>query len=64
MYRQSQLKFTTNYTLFSFSVFIIWKTDANRKKKSHAVVDIRKLNKMVVPNFYLLLLQSEIIVNV
>ena len=58
------LKYTTSHTPFSFSVFIIWKTAANSEKKGRAVVDIRKLNDLVIPNTYPLPLQSEIIANV
>lgn len=57
------LKYTTFPISFSFSVFVIQKIVVNGKKKSQAVVDIRKLNKLVIPNAYLLLFQSEIIAN-
>ena len=58
------MKFKSDPTPFSFSVFIIWKSDSEGKKKSRAVVDICKLNDLVLPNSYPLLLQSEIIANV
>lgn len=58
------LKFTTEYTLFSFLVFVICKANAEGKKKDKAMVDIRKLNEMVLFNSYALFLQSEIIANV
>lgn len=64
MHRQHWLKITTNPTSFSFSVFVVWKPDANGKKKGRAVVDIWKLNDMVLPDSYQLSLQSEIIANV
>lgn len=64
MYCQSRLKFITNLTPFSFPVLIVWKPDADGKKKGRAVIDIRKLNEMVFPDSYLLPLQSEIIANV
>ena len=64
MHFLGHLKFTSEHTLFSFLVFVIWKLDAEGKKKSRVVVDIRKLNDMVLPDSYLLLLQSEIIANV
>ena len=62
--RLGRLKYTTSHTPFSFFVFIIWKTAANGEKKGRAVVDIRKLNDLVIPNAYPLPLQSEIIANV
>ena len=58
------LKFTTSHTPFSFPVFVIWKTAANGEKKGRAVVDIRKLNDLVIPDAYPLPFQSEIIANV
>ena len=62
--RLGRLKYTTSPTPFSFPVFVIWKTAANGEKKGRAVVDIRKLNDLVIPNAYPLSLQSEIIANV
>ena len=62
--RLGHLKYTTSHTLFSFPVFVIWKTAANDEKKGRAVVDIQKLNDLVIPNTYPLPLQSEIIANV
>lgn len=62
--RLGRLKYTTSPTPFSFPVFVIWKTAANGEKKGRAVVDIRKLNDLVIPNAYPLPLQSEIIANV
>lgn len=64
MHKQGHLQFTTDLTLFSFPVFIIWKTDVQGKKKSRAVVDICKLNEWVLSDSYFLLLQSEIIANI
>lgn len=62
--RQSRLVYTQTHTPFSFSVFVVWKPGPNGSRKRHAVVDIRKLNNLVVPDLYLLPLQSEIIANV
>ena len=62
--RLDRLKYTTSPTPFSFSVFVIWKTAANGVKKGRVVVDIRKLNDLVIPNAYPLPLQLEIIANV
>ena len=64
MHRLSRLEFTTKHTPFSFPVFVIWKADAEGKRKGRAVVDIWKLNEMVLPDSYLLPLQSEIIANI
>lgn len=44
------LKFTFKYIPFSFSMFVVRKTDAEGKKKSRAVIDIRKLNEMMLPD--------------
>ena len=40
MHCLSHLKFTTEHIPFSFPVFVIWKKDAEGKRKSRAVVDI------------------------
>ena len=64
MHRLGRLKFISEHTPFSFPVFVIWKLDAEGKRKSRAVVNIQKPNDIVLPNSYPLLLQSEIIANV
>lgn len=64
MHRLGRLEFITEHTPFSFPVFVVWKVNAEGKRKSKAVVDIRKLNEMVLPDSYPLPLQSEIIANI
>lgn len=55
MHRQGRLNFTTNCSPFSFPVFVVRKPNGNGKKKSRVVVDIKKLNEMILPNSYALL---------
>lgn len=64
IHKQSRLQYTTKPTSFSFSVFIIYKTDHQGKRKGRAVVNMQKLNKLVLPDSYFFPLQSEIIANV
>ncbi len=64
IHRQGHLEYTTDPTFFRFSVFIIHKTDSHGRRKGRVVVDIWKLNDLVLPDFYLFPLQSEIIANV
>lgn len=64
MHCLGRLKFTFKHIPFCFLVFVIWKLDAEGKKKSRIVVDIPKLNDMVLPDSYPLALQSQIIANV
>ncbi len=64
MHKQGRLEYTTDPTPFSFPVFVIYKTDSYGKRKSRAVINIRKLNKLVLPDSYPLSLQSEIIAGV
>ena len=64
MHGQSHLKYITDPTPFSFPVFVVYKTDSQGKKKGRAVIDIQKLNDLVLPDSYPLSLQSEIIANV
>lgn len=52
-----RLKYTTSHTLFSFHVFVVYKINRKRERKRRAIVDIRKLNDLVIPNVYLLPLQ-------
>ena len=64
MHKQGRLEYITDPTHFSFPVFVIYKTDSYGKRKGRAVVDIRKLNDLVLPDSYHLPLQSKIIANV
>ena len=64
MHRQGCLEYTTDPIPFSFPVFVIYKTDSHGRRKSRAVIDIRKLNDLVLSDSYPLSLQSEIIANV
>lgn len=43
---------------------MVWKTAINNKRKNQIVVDIYKLNNLIISNAYFLLLQSEIITNI
>ena len=56
--------YTTSYISFSFSIFVVYKINAKREKKRRAVVNICKLNNLVIMDAYLLSLQSDIIANV
>lgn len=58
------MTFTSDPTSFSFPVFVVWKSDSEGKKKSCAVMDIHKLNDLVLLDSYPLPLQLEILVNV
>lgn len=62
--RQGRLVYTKTHTPFSCSVFVVWKPGADGKKKSWVVVDIRRLNELVVSDAYPLPLQADIIANV
>ncbi len=64
MQRLGRLKYTTSHTPFSFSVFVVYKTNAKGERKGRAVVNIRKLNDLVIPDAYPLPLQSDIIASV
>ena len=52
MHRLGRLKFTSEHTPFNFPVFVVYKLDAEGKRKGRAVVDIRKLNDMVLLDSY------------
>ncbi len=57
---KKRLKFTIESTSFSYSIFVIWKT-VNDKKKKRVIVDIRELNVIILSNAYSLFLQKNII---
>lgn len=61
LHEQGRLNWTTKNTPFSYPVFVTWKTDSEGIKKGRAVVDIRGLNNLVIPDAYPLPLQSDII---
>ena len=52
---------TNESTLFSYSVFCVWKLDVESQRKDRIVIDIRNLNVITQSNVYSLSLQSEII---
>lgn len=52
MYYFGRLKFMSEHTSFRFPIFVVWKTDAKGKRKSRAVVNIPKLNKIIFSVFY------------
>lgn len=64
MQRLDRLKHIVSNTSFSFLVFVIEKMTANGEKKGRVVVDIRKLNDLVISNVYPLSFKLEIITNV
>lgn len=64
IHKQSHLEYTIDLTLLSFLVFVIYKTNSHDKKKGYAVIDIQKLNDLVLHDFYLFSLQLKIIANV
>lgn len=64
MQRLGRFKYTILYTLFSFSIFIVYKTNTKREKKRRAIVNICKLNDLVIRDAYLLPLQSDIITSI
>jgi hypothetical protein len=57
--QQGRLQYTMHSTPFAYLVFVVWKTLPNGERKGRVVVDIRGLNRLVVPNAYPLPLQSE-----
>ena len=61
MHRQGRLDWTKEQTPFSYPVFVVWKTLADGSRKGRAVVDIRGLNSLIVPDAYPVPLQAEII---
>ena len=61
LHDQGRLEYTKQPTPFSYPVFVVWKTLPNGDRKGRAVVDIRGLNNLIVPDVYPVPLQSDII---
>lgn len=59
-----RLKYTILHTSFNFPIFVVYKTNVKGEKKKREVVDIRKLNDLVIPDTYALPLQSDIIASI
>lgn len=55
------MEYTTQATLFSYPVFVVWKSLPDGSRKGRVVVDIRGLNDLIVPDVYPVPLQSEVI---
>lgn len=53
MQRFGRLKYTISYTFFSFSVFIVYKINIKEERKKWVVVNICKLNDLVIVDAYL-----------
>ena len=60
LYREGKMEYVTQPTNFSYPVFVVWK-DTPSGRKGKVVINIRGLNKITLSDFYLLLLQSDII---
>lgn len=60
----SRLKYITLRIFYGFFVFVVYKTNAKRERKEHLVVDIRKLNELVILDAYSFPLQLNIIASI
>ena len=60
MHRQGRLIWTNTHTPLSYPVFVVWKKIGD-VRKGRAVVDIRGLNDLLVPDAYPVHLQSDVI---
>ncbi len=58
--KQNCIVWTAWEMLFSYSVFVVWKTLENSTQKSQVVVNIQSLNAVTILNAYLLSLQANI----
>ena len=63
---EEKLKYISESTPFSFSVFVVWTTIFKRsdkilKKKDYIVIDIQRLNKIVITDNYSMSSQKDII---
>ena len=61
LHEQGRLEWTKEATPFSFPVFVVWKTLIDGKAKGRPVVDIRRLNELLVRDAYAVPLQGDVI---
>lgn len=47
-----RFKYTNSHTSFTFLIFVVYKTKAKEKRKECEVVNICKLNDLVISNTY------------
>ena len=51
LHKQGRMSWTNEAIPFSYPVFVVWRT-VGKERKGRAVVDIRGLNQLIVPNAY------------
>ena len=60
LHDEKKLSWTTDFTSFNFSCFVVWKNSFDQKKR-RVVVNIRSLNTITLWNVYFISLQIDII---
>ena len=60
LHEQKRIKWISTVTPFSFPSFVVW-TNVNGIPKKRMVIDIRALNKITIPDIYLVPFQTEIL---
>ena len=58
---QDRMYWTNEATLFTYPCFVVWKDLGNRKLKGRVVIDIRALNKITMPDAYLVPSHADIL---
>ena len=58
---QGRLEYTAQPTPFSYPVFVVWRNIPDGSRKGRAVVDIRGLNDLILPDVYPVPLQGDVI---
>ena len=64
LHTQDCMNWTTKFTSFFFSCFIIWHTLLNNMQKDCVIIDIKALNKINISDVYSMSLQTNILVTV
>ena len=59
LHEQGRMAWTKKATPFSFPVFVVWRKMLDGSRKGRAVVDIRALNKITLPDAYPVPSQAE-----
>ena len=64
LHAQDKLSWTSQFTFFDYSVFVVWSTTSSEERKKRVVVNIWELNKIIISNSYSMSLQTKIIIAV
>ena len=63
LHKQKRIKYFSQPTSHNYPIFVMWRTvpdPENPERKKRVIINIKKLNKIAITDFYPMLLQSDI----